>query len=102
MRNGWTATVPRGTEPKSLDSSSNIASAQEARAGPAAANTRKVMRLNRTMLFVSPEPTRDFAATPPEERFESPEGGAAQAPRGHAANGRPLVNSAQPVGSAEY
>src|SRR5438445_492861 len=58
-RKGWTATVPCGTEPKSLESSSNRPSAQEeAWTGQAAAKRTALKRLYRNMVSVLAEETR--------------------------------------------
>src|SRR5947209_12028412 len=58
-RKGWVRVGPRGTEPKSLDSSSNMASAHvAAAAGPAAAKPARRTKLYRNMVerFLLPTP----------------------------------------------
>src|SRR4051794_28383453 len=54
-RKWWVRVGPRGTEPKSLDSSSNIASAHEAAAaGPAAQRPTRRTALYRNIVAVVP------------------------------------------------
>ena len=76
-RKWWTSVGPRGTEPKSLDSSSNIESAQVAEKAGLVAQSRPAPRTRqyRDMVHVSllqtPGPARCYAPRQERVRTES-------------------------------
>src|SRR5579871_4519407 len=81
-RKGWLSIGPRGTEPKSLENSSNKASAQVAdKAGPAAHRTAATTRLHRNIVTISCSDPRKPAWSYAPRKRPAPKGHLIYSPR---------------------